>query len=60
MSVRFALCMPAFILALVLLMVIVSFGAIVSISCRNRRSGFSYFAGGMMSNCSHAAAREQA
>jgi hypothetical protein len=60
MSVRFALCVPAIILALVLLIIIVSLGAIVSISFRNRRSGFSYFAGGMMSNCSHAAAGKQA
>ena len=60
MSMRSALWLPPFVLGLALLILIVSFGAIVSISFRNRRSGFSYFAGGMISNCSHTAAGEQA
>ena len=60
MSVRSALNAGAIgsgiILALVLMILIVSLGAIFAIIFPNRRDGFSYFAGGMGSNCSHAAA----
>jgi hypothetical protein len=38
--------MRGFALALALLILIISFGAIVAISFRNRRPGFGYFAGG--------------
>jgi hypothetical protein len=60
MSVRSPLYMLVFVFCLALLILSINLGAIVAISFRNRRSGFSYFAGGMRS-CSHAAARgEQA
>jgi hypothetical protein len=55
MSVRSPLDVLAFVFGLALLILIISLGAIVAISFRNRGSGFSYFAGGMRS-CSHAAA----
>jgi hypothetical protein len=55
MSVRSPIYVLAFVFCLALLILIISLGAIVAISFRNRRSGFSYFAGGMRS-CSHAAA----
>jgi hypothetical protein len=52
---RGALCTPAVILALALLILIISFGAVFAvISFRNRRPG--YFGSEMGSNCSHAAA----
>jgi hypothetical protein len=45
MTMQRALCWPAFVvLALVLLVIIVSFGAIFAFVFRNRSSGFSYFA----------------
>ena len=60
MSVRSALSAgtlsAGIILAVVLLILIISFGAIFAISLRNRRAGFSYFAGGLGGNCSHTAA----
>jgi ABC-type nickel/cobalt efflux system permease component RcnA len=55
MSVRSPLYVLAFVFGLALLILIVSLGAIVAISFRNRGPGFSYFAGGTRS-CSHAAA----
>ena len=55
MSVRSPLYVLAFVFGLALLILIISLGAIFAISSRNRRPGFSYFAGGMKS-CSHAAA----
>jgi hypothetical protein len=48
MRTRYAVCMPAFVLGLgllILLILIISFGAIVAMSLPNRRPGFSYFAG---------------
>jgi hypothetical protein len=45
MSMRSALWLPVFVLAIALLILIVSFGAILAIVSRNRRPGFSYFAG---------------
>ena len=60
MSVRSALSAVALsagiMLGLVLLILIISFGAIFAIIFRNRRGGFHYFAGGDGINCSHAAA----
>ncbi len=53
MSVRSPLYALAFVFGLVLLILIVSLGAIFAITFRNRRPGFSYFAGGIRS-CSHA------
>jgi hypothetical protein len=47
MSVQSALYVLAVVLALVLLVIIVAFGAIVATTCRNRRPGFSYFAAGI-------------
>ena len=45
MTMRRALYSPAFVvLALALLIIVVSFGAICAIVFRNRSSGFSYFA----------------
>jgi hypothetical protein len=48
MRMRSVLYVPAFVFALALLILIISFGAIVAISMgfRNRRPGFSYFAEG--------------
>lgn len=54
MSVRSPLYVMAFVFCLALLIVIISLGPIVAISFRNRRLGFSYFAGRMRS-CSNAA-----
>jgi hypothetical protein len=47
MGMRSALWLPAFILALGLLVPIVNFGAIFAIGFGNRRPGFTYFSGGM-------------
>jgi hypothetical protein len=51
MSVRSPLYALAFVFGLALLILIISLGAICAIGPRNRRPGFSYFAGGM-SSCS--------
>ena len=45
MSVRPPLYVLVFVFCLALLILVISLGAIVAISFRNRRSGFSYFAG---------------
>ena len=47
MSVRPALCVVAFIFGLVVLVIVVIFGAFVALAYRNRRFGFSYFVSGM-------------
>jgi hypothetical protein len=48
MSVRSAVCVPAFVfLAVALLIIVAGCGAIVTLLYRGRRSRFSYFAGGM-------------
>jgi hypothetical protein len=46
MSMRSALWLPAFFLALALLILVVSLGAIFAFAYRNRRPSFSYFASG--------------
>jgi hypothetical protein len=46
MSVRSTLQLLAIALALVLLAIVVVFGAIFALACRNRRGGFSYFGPG--------------
>jgi hypothetical protein len=47
MNVQSALYAVAIVLALLLLVIVVAFGAIVAITQRNRRWGFSYFAEGI-------------
>jgi hypothetical protein len=47
MSVRSAVYVLAFVLAVALLIIVAGCGAIVVLVSRGRRSGFSYFAGGM-------------
>jgi hypothetical protein len=42
--VRSALYVLAFVLALVLLVIVLGFGAILALAYRNRRPGYSYFA----------------
>jgi hypothetical protein len=46
MSVRTALYLPAFVLAIALLIIIAGCGAVVVLVCRGRPSGFSYLDGG--------------
>ena len=43
---RSAIYVLAFILGLVLLLIVVVFGAFLALACRNRRADFSYFASG--------------
>jgi hypothetical protein len=47
MSVRSALYVLAFVLAVALLIIVAGCGAIIVLVYRGRRAGFSYFAGGM-------------